>query len=98
MIRIRQKFDQTEIADVRAAVREQFARPGIRSLVHPGDRVAVGCGSRGIHRMDEIAKEVIDSLWELKAKPFIVPAMGSHGGATARGQRQILASDRKSVV
>jgi hypothetical protein len=90
MIRIRQKFDQTEIADVRAAVREQFARPGIRSLVHPGDRVAVGCGSRGIHRMDEIAKEVIDSLRELKAKPFIVPAMGSHGGAVAEGQVEIL--------
>lgn len=92
MIRIRQKFNQTRIQDVYGAVLEQFKRPEIRHLVHAKDRVAVGCGSRGIHGMDVIAKGVIDSLLELGARPFIVPAMGSHGGATPAGQRQILSS------
>ena len=92
MIRIRQKFDDTCIDDVGAAVRRQFKRPEIRSCVHAGDRVAVGCGSRGIHAMAEIAKATVDCLLELGTKPFIVPAMGSHGGATARGQCEILAS------
>lgn len=92
MIRIRQKFDQTEIVNVRAAVREQFARPEIRSLVHAGDRIAVGCGSRGIHGMDKIAGAVLDCLLDLGACPFLVPAMGSHGGATPAGQRQVLKS------
>ena len=92
MIRIRQKFDDTCIDDVGAAVRRQFKRPEIRSCVHAGDRVAVGCGSRGIHAMAEIAKATVDCLLELGAKPFIVPAMGSHGGATALGQCEILAS------
>ena len=92
MIRIRQKFDSRRIEDVRAAVLEQFARPEISSLVHPGDRVAVGCGSRGIRNLAEIVKTVIERLTELGAKPFIVPAMGSHGGATPEGQRETLAS------
>ena len=92
MIRIRQKFNQTRIQDVYGAVLEQFKRREIRKLVHAKDRVAVGCGSRGIHGMDVIAKGVIDSLLELGARPFIVPAMGSHGGATPAGQRQILSS------
>ena len=92
MIRIRQKFDDTCIDDVGAAVRRQFKRPEIRSCVHAGDRVAVGCGSRGIHAMAEIAKATVDCLLDLGAKPFIFHAMGSHGGATALGQCEILAS------
>ena len=70
MIRIRQKFNQTRIQDVYGAVLEQFKRREIRNLVHAKDRVAVGCGSRGIHGMDVIAKGVIDSLLELGARPF----------------------------
>lgn len=92
MVRIRQKFDSMHVEDVRAAVYEQFARSEIRTLVHAGDRVAVGCGSRGIHAMAGIAKASIDCLRELGARPFIVPAMGSHGGATPEGQRAVLAS------
>lgn len=92
MIRIRQKFDNMHVEDVRVAVYEQFARDEIRALIHAGDRVAVGCGSRGIHAMAEIAKASIDCLRELGAKPFIVPAMGSHGGATPEGQCAVLAS------
>ena len=92
MIRVRQKFDSSKIDDVRAAVYEQFARPEIKARVHRDDRVAVGCGSRGIKNISEIVKATIDCLLELGAKPFIVPAMGSHGGATPAGQRQVLAS------
>lgn len=92
MIRIRQKFDRIEIKDIRGAVFAQLARQEIRNLVHAGDRVAVGCGSRGIHCMDQIAKAAVDCLLDMGAKPFIVPAMGSHGGATSVGQREILKS------
>lgn len=92
MIRVRQTFNSRQITDVRGAVLAQLERPEIRGRVRPGDRVAVGCGSRGIHRIDEIVKAVVDGLLDLGANPFLVPAMGSHGGATPQGQRQILAS------
>jgi hypothetical protein len=55
-------------------------------------RVAVGCGSRGIKNYLTLAKATIGALKELGANPFVVAAMGSHGGATAEGQRELLAS------
>ena len=55
-------------------------------------RIAVGCGSRGIKNYLAIAKATVDALKELGAKPFVVAAMGSHGGATPEGQRELLAS------
>ena len=92
MVRVRQNFDPTALADVRGEILKQLLDPEFASLVHKGDRVAVGIGSRGIHQMDTIAAAVIDALVQLGAYPFIVPAMGSHGSATSEGQRQVLAS------
>lgn len=92
MIRIRQKFDSRMIEDIRSVVRGQFERQEIGRFVRSGDRVAVGCGSRGIRNLAEIVKTAADCLTERGAKPFIVPAMGSHGGATSEGQRETLAS------
>ena len=90
MVEVRQKFNITKVDSVTQSVNDQFKRPEIRSKVKPGMRIAVGCGSRGIANIAEAAKAVIDNLNALGAKPFIFPAMGSHGGATAEGQRGVL--------
>ncbi len=77
------------IVDVAVLVRRQVAAYG--AAIRPGARIAVGVGSRGVDKLPEIVKALVDGLRSLGAEPFIVPAMGSHGGATAEGQTQILA-------
>ncbi len=61
------------------------------SAVPAGSRIAVGVGSRGIANIGTIVRGVIDSWLDRGVKPFIIPVMGSHGGGTARGQREVLA-------
>jgi len=78
------------ITDIGAAVREQMARPEIAGLFRPGQRIAVGVGSRGIGRLAEIVAAFVAALRDLGTEPFIIPAMGSHGGATADGQHEVL--------
>ena len=92
LARVRQNFDIVQIDDLAAAVKEQFAREKIASQVKEGMTVAVLVGSRGIHGLSTIVRTTIDELKRLGAKPFIVPAMGSHGGATPEGQKDLLAS------
>jgi hypothetical protein len=92
MIRVRQNFVAPETHDVAAALREEIRRPEIASRVKPGMSIAVGVGSRGMAQIELIVMVTIVELKRLGAKPFIVPAMGSHGGATAEGQREVLAS------
>ncbi|HWQ40347.1 MAG TPA: lactate racemase domain-containing protein [Burkholderiales bacterium] len=92
MVHVRQKFKTPKLDSVTRAVVEQFQRPEVRNKVKPGMTVAVGCGSRGINNIAECAKAVIGELKALGARPFIFPAMGSHGGATAEGQREVLES------
>lgn len=87
---VRQQLDALEIGDVRAAIAEQFAREGVGNRLKPGQRVAITAGSRGIDRIDEVLKAVVDEVRALGAEPFLVPAMGSHGGATAEGQRELI--------
>jgi len=89
---VRQIAPQPTVADVASTVREQWLRSKTARRIKPGMRVAVGCGSRGIKNYLAIAKATVDALKELGAKPFVVAAMGSHGGATAEGQRELLAS------
>jgi hypothetical protein len=91
VIPVRQRFPATEVADVAAAVRDELARPGVGDRVRPGMRVAVAVGSRGIAALDRIVAAVVAGLKRRGAEPFLVPAMGSHGGATARGQVEVLA-------
>ena len=79
------------IEDVAAAVAEQLRRPEIAGAIAPGQRVAIGVGSRGVGRLAEITAGLVAGLRALGAEPFVVPAMGSHGGATAEGQREVLA-------
>lgn len=90
-VKVRQKFPAPTVEDVPAAVKEKLNQEKIKSLLKPGMRVAVAVGSRGIAKINVITKEVIAFLKEQSVEPFIVPAMGSHGGATAEGQKQILA-------
>ena len=86
MISVRQKFPSSPPLHVRAEMRRLF-----RPAVKPGARIAVGAGSRGIANLAAVVGEAVAILKEAGAKPFIVPAMGSHGGATPEGQIQILA-------
>ncbi len=93
MFRARQEFpsEHIEPADIPAAVMEQLDREPFRSKVRPGMEIAITAGSRGIANVDIITKAVVDFVKSRGATPFIVPAMGSHGGATAQGQLDILA-------
>ncbi len=89
---IEQQFDPYHIADIEREVSDQIRALELAGRFHPGQSVAVTAGSRGIHALDRILGSLIENLKSLDLKPFIVPAMGSHGGATAEGQVQILAS------
>ncbi|WP_439629733.1 hypothetical protein [Gemmata sp.] len=89
---VRQTAQQPTVADVAGEVRNQWLTSKTAKRIKPGMRVAVGCGSRGIKNYLTIAKATIDALKELGAVPFVVSAMGSHGGATPAGQRELLAS------
>ena len=92
MVNVRQKFQAQRLHDIAGAIAREFQRPEIRARVKPGQTVAVGCGSRGIANIAEIAKSVIKELTALGARPFVFPCMGSHGAATAEGQRKVLES------
>jgi hypothetical protein len=92
MVRVRQKFAAPTVDDVAESVVTQFENPLIRDRVKPGMRIAVGCGSRGIANIAECAGAVIAQLKGLGAEPFIFPAMGSHGSASAEGQIRVLDS------
>ena len=92
MAKVLQKFDTTEITDVEAIVNEQVNQPKIRDLIKPGYKVAIAVGSRGISNISRIVKSLGDRIKELGGDPFIVPAMGSHGGGTAEGQCKVLES------
>jgi hypothetical protein len=90
MVYVRQKFATTRLNDIPGAVAAQFQRPEVRAKIKPGMTIAVGCGSRGIANIADSARQVVAELKALGAKPFVFPAMGSHGGATAEGQREVL--------
>jgi hypothetical protein len=89
MIPVRQTFPRPRVADVPAAVSEALAAASLP--VKRGDTVAVGAGSRGIANIDVIVRSAVNYLRDLGARPFIFPAMGSHGGGTAEGQLSVLA-------
>jgi hypothetical protein len=91
MVPIRQKFSQTEIKNIPGEIMKLFQRDAKMKRIKKGSRVAVTAGSRGIHAIDKTILAVTQQLKNLGAEPFIVPAMGSHGGATAEGQRKVLA-------
>lgn len=93
MYRVRQRFEQQPaVPDLRGAVFAELERIGLHARIRLGMAVAVGVGSRGVANLAVVARAVLDRLKAWGAAPFIVPAMGSHGGATAEGQVQVLAT------
>ena len=90
MVRVKQDFDTNSIQDIPAAVRAEILKIKPAEIIAPGDSVAITAGSRGIAKIATILAEVVSELKKIGAKPFIVPTMGSHGGATAEGQKRIL--------
>ena len=90
LLPVRQKFEAPQVADVAAATRD--ALEPLRGRISPGMTVAVTAGSRGIHDKPEVLRATGAWLRSVGAEPFIVPAMGSHGGATAEGQIEMLRS------
>ena len=85
------KKDRIEPERIPALVYEQLSRPEISRTVKPGMEIAITAGSRGVANVDVITKAIVDFCKEKGAKPSIVPAMGSHGGATPEGQLEVLA-------
>ncbi len=90
MVKIRQTFPSPEVTDLVETIKAQFCNPQIKTKVKPGMKIAVAVGSRGVARIADIAELVVAELKRLGADPFIVPCMGSHGGATDEGQKMIL--------
>jgi hypothetical protein len=91
MLRIRQVFPQTPSLNIPSEIRTSFAASGLPVRIRRGQRIAVAVGSRGVTNLQSIVQTVINLLRDAGASPFIIPAMGSHGGATPEGQRDILA-------
>lgn len=88
-MRVRQNFPQPPPLDIRATLAAEFAK--VRPRIKPCARIAVGVGSRGITNLPAIVGAVLENLRSAGAQPFLIPAMGSHGGATPDGQRDLLA-------
>ncbi len=90
MVRVKQKFNTNPIQDIPKAVRSEFAKIKPQELIAPEKSVAITAGSRGIANLATILAEIVSELKKIGAMPFIVPAMGSHGGATGEGQKKII--------
>src|SRR3990170_8417880 len=88
MVRVKQQFPGPMLHDVAGAVRRALGEAPLP--VRPGQSVALTAGSRGIVNIDVVVRATVDHLKDLGARPFIIPAMGSHGGGTAEGQRAVL--------
>lgn len=90
MARVRQQFDAPVLTDLPAAIHEELDRINAASIIRSGETVAITAGSRGVANIATAIKATADYLKSIGAKPFVVPAMGSHGGATAEGQTSVL--------
>lgn len=93
-VRVKQYFPHNELSeqDIISLIAENFSKPEIKDKIKPGQRICITSGSRGVSNIALITKEIVKQVKTLGAEPFIIPAMGSHGGATAEGQRGILTS------
>ncbi len=91
VVPVQQCFPTTPIGDLAAAVEDALAAGGLADMVRPGQRVALAVGSRGLANLPELVRLLVAAVRRCGAAPFVVPAMGSHGGATADGQVQLLA-------
>ncbi|MCJ7725519.1 MAG: DUF362 domain-containing protein, partial [Acidimicrobiia bacterium] len=91
LYRVRQTFPRPALADAAAVVTAEVNRPEVLATLEGKASVAVAVGSRGIAGIDRIVAALVTALREAGVDPFVVPSMGSHGGATAEGQESVLA-------
>jgi hypothetical protein len=92
MVRLRQLFDRPRVENIPATVRSQLETLDLGKTIRPGQSVALTAGSRGIANIPLVLRSVVQFLRDLGARPYVVPAMGSHGGGTAEGQKKVLES------
>ncbi len=91
LIPVRQKFPHRALADLPTALRSELEASGLAASLPPGSRIAVGVGSRGISNLAVIVRGVVEYFLAAGHRPFLFPAMGSHGAGTAEGQLSVLA-------
>ncbi len=87
---ITQRLNDTRAADIDATIAEEMTRVGLAGRIKPGSRVGITAGSRGITDMIAVVRGTVGEVKKVGARPIIIPAMGSHGGATAEGQTEML--------
>ncbi|MCL8209293.1 MAG: DUF362 domain-containing protein [Actinomycetia bacterium] len=94
MVKVHQELRGATLSrnEIRAALAREWERPEVAGRIRPGMRIALGVGSRGISNLALVVHTTIEILKARGANPFIVPAMGSHGGGTSEGQREVLAA------
>jgi len=92
MAMLAQAFDPRRLENIPAEIKRELSSLGLKNKIKTGDSIAITGGSRGIANIDVITKAIVEELKLLGARPFIFPAMGSHGGATDQGQVKVLES------
>src|SRR5690349_6437474 len=91
LLMVRQNFEDRSLKNIPDEVTKQLSSAGFGARLKPGSRIAIGVGSRGIHNIATIVRAVVDFWKSQGVHPFLFPAMGSHGAATAEGQADVLA-------
>jgi len=92
MHKVQQRFPRPRLEDIKMCIEHEIMKEEISGKIQPGAKIAVAVGSRGIKNLEKIVKEIIVQIKKLGGEPFIVSAMGSHGGGTPEGQREVLSS------
>lgn len=92
MVRVSQIFPVEKIDDIPSSVYKEICKPYIASTIKQGKSIAITVGSRGVANIALITKALVKEIKSFGGQPFVIPAMGSHGGASAEGQKEILAS------
>ena len=88
IVKVRQKFEHRELENVREVLMAKLEERGLD--IRPGQRIAITCGSRGVDKYPLLIRTACDFVRSRGGQPVLIPAMGSHGGATAEGQREVL--------
>ena len=91
MIKINQQFSSEELANVPSVLRAELIASGQLDRIKPGMRIAIAVGSRGVAQIPALVRTTVEEVKKRGGVPFVFPAMGSHGGATAEGQADVLA-------
>lgn len=90
MYKVRQSFNRERLDDIEGTINFEANKDSIKGIIKPGQKVAVAVGSRGIKNIQQIVKLTIDRIKDMGGEPYIISAMGSHGGGTEEGQREVL--------